>query len=102
MYALNGRLVSLLHLAAHHGWMDIVINLITKYKYEINYKYYSERTSLHYAAINNQLEVVRYLINEQNGDPMIKENFNGVLPYLSHMMSPQHHSVTSLCTMQPT
>ena len=27
------RLVSLLHLAAHHGWMDIVIDLITiKYK----------------------------------------------------------------------
>ena len=77
MYALNGRLVSLLHLAAHHGWMDIVINLITKYKYETNCKDYCERTPLHYAAINNQLEVVRYLINEQNGDPMIKETFDG-------------------------
>ena len=96
MYALNGRLVSLLHLAAHHGWMDIVINLITKYKYEINYKYYSERTSLHYAAINNQLEVVRYLINEQNGDPMIKENFNGditIIVSCNLVTVPQHHPV---------
>ena len=80
MYKFNGRLVSLLHLAAQHGWMDIVINLITKYKYETNCKDYCERTPLHYATCNDHLEVVRYLINEQNSDPMIKENYNGDTP----------------------
>ena len=73
MYTFNGKPVSLLHLAAQQGWMDIVINLITKYKYEANCTDYCERTPLHHAAINNHLEVVSYLINEQNGDPMIKE-----------------------------
>ena len=68
------RLVSLLHLAAHHGWMDIIIDLITKYKCDINCKDSRGRTPLHYAAINNHLEVVRYFINEQHCDPMTRDN----------------------------
>ena len=66
----NTALVSLLHLAAHHGWMDIVIDLITKYKCDTNCKDYNEHTPL---AINNQLEVVRYFINKQHCDPMTKD-----------------------------
>ena len=65
------RLVSLLHLAAHHGWMDIVIDLITiKYKSDTNCKDSGGHTPLHYAANNNHLEVVRYFINKQHCDPM--------------------------------
>ena len=66
--------ISLLHLAAHHGWLDIVIDLITKYKCDTNCKDSRGHTPLHYAASNNHLEVVRYFINEQHCDPMIKNN----------------------------
>ena len=69
------RLVSLLHLAAHHGWMDIIIDLITKYKCDTNCKDYYGSTPLHYAVRNNHLEVVRYFINEQHCDPLNKDSF---------------------------
>ena len=68
------RLVSLLHLAAAHGWMDIIIDLITKYKCDTNCKDSHEHTPLHYAASNNHLEVVRYFINEHHCDPMTRDN----------------------------
>ena len=71
--------VSLLHLAAHHGWMDIIIDLITKYKCDTNCKDDDGRTPLHYAARNNHLEVVRYFINEQHCDPMTRD-YNGETP----------------------
>ena len=45
---------SLLHLAAQHGWMDIVIDLITKYKYNTNCKDSRGCTPLHYAAYIQQ------------------------------------------------
>ena len=67
-------LVSLLHLAAAHGWMNIVIDLITKYKCDTNCKDSRGHTPLHYAARNNHLEVVRYFINEQHCDPMTRDN----------------------------
>ena len=65
--------VSLLHMATHHGWMDIIIDLITKYKCDTNCKESHGRTPLHYAVINNHLEVVRYFINEQHCDPMTRD-----------------------------
>ena len=71
----NTKQVSLLHLAAHHGWMDIVIELITKYKCDADCKDSRGRTPLHHAAIDNlHLEVVRYFINEQHCDPMTRDN----------------------------
>ena len=74
--------VSLLHLAAHHGWMDIIIDLITKYKCDTNCKDSIGCTPLHDAAVNNHLEVVRYFINEQHCDPMTKnEKGNTPLHY---------------------
>ena len=76
---INKLIVSLLHLAAHHGWMDIIIDLITKYKCDTNCKDSRGRTPLHYAAMNNHLEVVRYFINEQHCDPMTRDN-NGDTP----------------------
>ena len=65
---------SLLHLAAVHGWMDVVIDLITNYKSIANYRNYKEVTPLHYASRAGHLEVVRYLINEHNCDPMAKDD----------------------------
>ena len=68
------KLISLLHLAAANGWMDIIIDLIKKYKCDTNCKDSHGRTPLYYAVINNQLEVVRYFINEQHCDPMTRDN----------------------------
>ena len=64
----------MLHLAADHGWMDIIIDLITKYKCDTNCKDSNGHTPLHYAVIRNHLEVVRYFINEQHCDPMTRDN----------------------------
>ena len=75
----NGKIpmyeqLPMLHLAAHHGWMDIVINITKKHKCDTNCKDSHGRTPLHYAVINNHLEVVRYFINQQNCDPMTRDN----------------------------
>ena len=71
----NGRVLcinrsSLLHLAALHGWMDVVIDLITKYKCDTNCIDFWGRTPLHYASAGGHLEMVKYLINEQHCGPM--------------------------------
>ena len=73
-YLWNSEEVSLLHLATHHGWINIIINLITKYKCDTNCKDSHGRTPLHYAAKKNHLEMVRYFINEQQCDPMTRDN----------------------------
>ena len=64
---------SLLHLAAAHGWMDVVIDLISKNKCDPNCKNSKDIDCipLHYASAAGHLEVVRYFINEQHCDPMI-------------------------------
>ena len=60
--------------------MDIVIDLITKYKCDTNCKDSYGHTPLHYAASNNHLEVVRYFINEQHCDPITRNN-DGDTPF---------------------
>ena len=62
---------SLLHYAAKHGWLDVVIELATKYKCDVNCKDEIGNTPLHSAA---QLELMKYLINEQHCDPMTRNN----------------------------
>ena len=80
----NAEQASLLHLAAHNGWMDIIIDLITKYKCDANGKGSRGRTPIHYAARNNHLEVVRYLINEQHCDPTIRDNDGNTPLFLAY------------------
>ena len=63
-------LVSLLHLAAYWGWMDIAVLLVCVYNCDANRKDGSGSLSLHYAAFNGHLEVVRYFITEQSCDPL--------------------------------
>ena len=70
---------SVLHLAAAHSWMDVVIDLITKHKCDANCINSWKYTPLHYASEAGHLEVVRYLINEQHCDPMPK-NILGETP----------------------
>ena len=66
-----GKEVSLLHLAAAHGWVDIVIDLITKYKCNAHCK---DSCGCTPAAHNNHLEVVRYFITEHHCDPMTRDS----------------------------
>ena len=66
---------SLLHLAAAHGWMDVVLDLlITQYKCNPKYKNSCRSTPLHYASAASHLGMVRYFINEKHCDPMTKDD----------------------------
>ena len=64
---------SLVHLAAVHGWIGVVKDLTIKYKCDANCKNSLERTPLYSASATGQLEMVKYLIDEQHCDPLAKE-----------------------------
>ena len=73
--------VSLLHLAAYNGWSDVFDKLATEMveKYEIAHEpcFDSEgRNSLHYAASNGQLEMVKVL-KEKFKYNILRESNNG-------------------------
>ena len=73
------RDVSLLHLAATHGWLDIVMRLQIK----ADTKDSLGRTPLHYAAEGGHLNVVTYLYIKQQEAAPEQHNFidyNGSLP----------------------
>ena len=59
--------VSLVHLAAYHGWLDVVkyrrLTILCDGRDSVG------RTPLHYAAVGGSLPVVQYLITEQHCDP---------------------------------
>ena len=65
-------MVSLLHLTTYWGWTDIGAVLVTAYGCAAN----CGRFPLHYAAINGQLDMVKYLVVEQHCDPMDKNKYN--------------------------
>ena len=58
---LSVRTVSLLHLAAYHGWKDIVTALVEVHSCTVFVKDKENQTPLHYAAYQGHLEVVKYL-----------------------------------------
>ena len=72
---LFSALVSLLHVAAFHGWLDVVANLIINNKCEANCKDDYGRIPLHYAAYNGHLEVVTYFITKQRCHPMTTNKY---------------------------
>ena len=61
--------VTLLHLAAYHGWLDIIrtVGFTTTYNCKDN----NGRTPLVYAAAGGNISVIDYLITEQDCDPTI-------------------------------
>ena len=59
--------VSLLHLAAYHGWLDIVMNHKLKVLYECRAS--NDWTPLYYAAVGGSLPVVQYLITVGHCNP---------------------------------
>ena len=56
--------VSLLHLAAHWGWRNVVTALVSVYKCAADYKDEKGHIPLHYAANSGHLEVVKYFVTE--------------------------------------
>ena len=55
-------MVSLLHLAAYWGWTDVSVVLVTVYGCTAKWRDNSGHVPLHYAAINSQLDMVKYLV----------------------------------------
>ena len=66
--------VSLLHLAAHWGWRNVVTALVSVYKCAADYKDEKGHIPLHYAANSGHLEVVKYFVTELLCDPMDRNN----------------------------
>ena len=69
--------VTLLHIAAYYGWLDIIETMEGHFSY--NCKDSNGCVPLYYATAGNNLSVVHYLITEQGCDP-ITPNSNGNLP----------------------
>ena len=68
-------LVSLLHLAAHWGWTNVVTTLVSVYKCAANCKDDKGHIPLHYAAYSGHLEVVKYFIVELLCDSMDRNKY---------------------------
>ena len=69
--------VSLLHIAAYHGWLDTI--KIMKDFFNCNCTDSTGSTPLHYAAVSGSLAVIAYLTSELDYDPTIANN-DGNLP----------------------
>ena len=92
--------VSLVHLAALNGWMDIVAILVDKYGCSSQCCDSDGQTPLHYAAYDGNLTMVKYLIIEQTCDPLqsCDDGFNslhcaclgGCLQLVKYLIS-EHH-----------
>ena len=100
--------VTLLHLAAYHGWLDICEELITKYKYNPHVQNGfgsltgdSTQTScfvpppLFYATLSGHNKVVKYLINKCNCDPH-QQSIEGETPLYLSCLAGHYEIVTHL------
>ena len=68
--------VSLLHLAARWGWIDIAVLLVTEHNCSVVWRDEYENIPLHYAAYYGHLELVKYFITELHCDPTDKNRLN--------------------------
>ena len=108
----NAYNVTLLHLAAYHGWLGICHQLITKYKYNPRVQNdfgsltnISTQTNLYsrlppppplfYATLSGRYEVVKYLINKCNCDPH-QQSEDGETPLYLACIGGHHEIVTYL------
>ena len=108
--------VTLLHLAAYHGWLDICEQLITKYKYNPHEQnsfrsltVYSTQTNLYsrlppppppppplfHATLGGHYEVVKYLINKCNCNPR-QQSEEGETPLYLACLAGHYEIVTYL------
>ena len=89
--------VSLLHLAAYHGWLDIIKTVKTFLTN--NCRDSNGHTPLHYAAAMDSVPVVAYLITELKYDPKTPNNY-GNLPLHKACLTGQLHVAKYLITEQ--
>ena len=106
----NKYKVTLLHLAAYHGWLDICEQLITEYKYNPHVEYSFESLTdlstqsyffsrlpppppLFYATLNGNYEVVKYLINKCDCHPHQQSKDGETLLYLACL--PGHFEIVT-------
>ena len=54
---------NLLHMASWNGWLDIIKDLITKYNCDPQEGDSNGNSCLHYAAMGNHIDVMKYLLN---------------------------------------
>ena len=106
----NKYSVTLLHLAAYHGWLDICEQLITEYKYNphvqngfgsltnlsIETKFdHPPPPPLFYATMRGHYGVVKYLINKCNCDPL-QHSIEGETPLYLACLAGHYDIVTYL------
>ena len=85
--------VSLLHLAAYHGWLDI-IKMVKKCSYTDGYG----NTPLHYAAARNNVTMIAYLIITLKYDPKTPNSYDNLPLHIACRTG--HLSVKYLITAQ--
>ena len=73
--------VSLLHLAAYWGWKDFTERLVTSDGDAI--KDEEGHIPLHYAAYNDQLDLVRYFITERSCNPFAENEYKSTPLHLA-------------------
>ena len=107
----NKYSVTLLHLAAYHGWLDICEQLITDYKYnphvqngfgsltnlsmETKFGHPPPPPPLFYATMRGHYGVVKYLINKGNCDPL-QHSIEGETPLYLACLAGHYDIVTYL------
>ena len=69
-----------LHQACKQGWLDIVEILTEKYGCDPNVVTKSNESLLHYARQCGHVDVVKYLINKQHLNPLMRDNINQLEP----------------------
>lgn len=78
-------MVSLLHLAAYHGWRDMVILLVEVHGCSVHSRDEQGHTPLHYAAYKCHFEVMKYFITVHHCNPMEKSNNGTTLVHFACM-----------------
>ena len=68
--------VSLLHLAARWGWIDIAVLLITEHNCSAKWRDKERNIPLHYAAYYGHLELMKYFITELHCNPRARNESN--------------------------
>ena len=87
---------TLLHLAAAHGWTDIVELLITKYNCDVNCGDDDNWTPVHLASNEGHLDVIKYLVNTGKCDLFIKTTYSETPLDLARLYG--HHEVVEFLT----